>query len=197
MVDHPRVFFLGPAGAGKTTALSATVEELLRAGWGGEIITIEDCQRDVCPRGREDGTYFYNSDGALVLLERERQAAAARDRFVERCKAAVARGFVAELGQPHAAVFLLQRLSPVLEGGLVVHVTAPLSIRKGRNEARTDLQMPEEVLAWIEEMLIPEHRGRLEQAGATVRELESVVPLDLFLGKVRTLVKEWRHGISR
>ena len=184
-----RVVLIGPAGAGKTTALGVAVEVLRGIGWSGDIISIEECQREVCPRGREDGTYFYDSDGALVLLKREEQAAAARERFVERLGAALHRGFVAELGQPQASGFLIERLSPVLDGVLVLHVTAPLSVRKQRNECRTDLRMPDAVLTWIEEQLTPDSVDRLKKLGAIVRNVDSNVPLQAFLEDVRTLTK--------
>jgi hypothetical protein len=187
----PIVFVLGPTAAGKTTALAAILAVLKEAGWDGAFISIEDCQRAVCPPGSENGSYFYDKTGALVLLERESNAAAARDCFVHRCSAASRRGFVAELGQPQAPQFLLQRLPELLSGTLVLHITAPLAERRLRNERKAALRMPEAVLTWIEEALPAEMSAALTKAGAAVFQIESSAPLPQYLATVQSFARRW------
>lgn len=187
-----KVILLGPSAAGKTTAASHLLRLLDGSDWNGDYVSIEDCQREVCPPGVEDGTYFYNQHGALVLLDREKNAASARDRFVQKCLASGVRGFVAEFGQPNAPAFLLAKLSDLLPGTLILYLSAPLAVRRERNENKSALRMPEDVLTWIEETMSDDLRAELQGAGAEVRCIDANVPIAQLLASVAQAMQTYR-----
>lgn len=190
---------LGPIAAGKSTARRFAAAALRDHGWVGDVITVEECQREVCPPGAGDGRYLYDASGALILLDRDRQAHAARKRFAEKCYLALPKGFIAEIGQPRASQFLFQEARLALSGAIVLHVTAPLTVRETRNGSRTEAneRMPAEVLTWIEEGLSPEDANQMGSAGARVYELDSNVLLENYLDEVRRILVECYHELGR
>lgn len=194
MVDRnaPHILLVGPTAAGKTFSINL-IEGVLLPEWKNEchIISIEACQRAVCPRDQHSTEYYYNDDGALVLLNRERLASLARTEFIQQCKKSLFTAAIAECGQPNALRHVLNELPEFLRGALVLHITAPLVVRTERNALRGPLRMPTELLGWIDEHLDDQAQKELETLGGYAMEIKSNGPERTFATQLSKVVRAW------
>lgn len=188
----PHVLLTGPTAAGKTSLIS-TIEQVVKAEWKKEFytVTIESCQRAVCPPNEMHSGYYYDSTGALVLVNRESLALLARAEFIRRCRDALSKAVIAEFGQPDPLRYFIDNLPDFLRGALVLHITAPLTVRASRNASRGELRMPDEVLEWIEEHLDAGASHDLQAIGGHIIEINSTVPKDILINRVDEEVRKW------
>lgn len=190
--NAPHIMLVGPPAAGKTFSINL-IEGVFLSEWKNEchIISIEACQRTVCPSDQHSTEYYYNDDGALILLERERLASLARSEFIRQCKKSLFTAAIAECGQPNALRHVLNELPEFLRGALVLHITAPLVVRTERNALRGSLRMPTEVLKWIDEHLDDQAQKELEKIGGCAIEIKSNVPERTFAIQLSKVVRAW------
>lgn len=192
----PRVFVIGPPASGKTTTRDFVAEWLRKRGATVVVLGIEEAHRELLPPDGEDGSYHYDDYGALVLHARERQIPSALDLLARQSRAArAAAGFVMELAHARVGDALLSVGGELLDGALVLHLTAPLALRLRWNAQRKSSRVPEEIVRSYAERLSAEEERRIESTGASLFKLEAdnledlrtqaAAALDVFFGPAR------------
>ena len=174
MKEPYRVFLTGPPAAGKTTLVPTITRWFADRGLVLPYLSIEDCIRELYAPEVAPESASYARDGSLVLLNREEQVPRAIDLLAAKCSdAARTGGFVAEIADPKLGAVLLQQFVGLLEGSLVLFLSAPRDVRAQRNEMRTELWMPRCVVEGGSERLSAEELTLLRQQGAKVRMLRT------------------------
>jgi hypothetical protein len=150
----PRVCLIGPPAAGKSLARDYARTCLFSLGFEVELLELEECLRELFSPGKEDGTFYYENEGGLVLLDRPNQIPKAWQLLKQRCEnASTKNGYILELADWDVARALIRIAGNSLPSALTIFLTAPTKIRLQRNRRRTKYHVPEEIVVSIPEAL--------------------------------------------
>lgn len=191
----PCILLLGSPAAGKTTARLMVVEWLAARGEQVTPLGIEEAHRQLTPPGGEDGTYYYDDAGALILLDRERQVAEALELLADQCRHYLqTTGFVAELAHPDLAHALERVGMPVLTSAFCIYLSAPLPLRLARNRARGAARIPDEVVVGQPDSLPLAVSMLLRAVGVRVVELDTVGEVENLRQRISTVMARHFDG---
>jgi hypothetical protein len=182
-----RIIVIGGVAAGKTTARSIITKVLASLEIMPAILGIEEAHRQLCPPPARPGLYHFDKQGALILERRETQIPQALSLLTEQCQKSMYR-FVLELAVKDVTQVLMDRFSEVLPEAIIVHVSAPLSVRLARNSSRGSLRMPMELFDLIPDSLSLADRERLRRAGASLIDVSNDASESDFAARLNHLV---------
>lgn len=137
------------------------------------LLGIEEAQRSLRPRAAPDPSYYYDSNGALILFDREKQVREAISLLARQCRSAEPKGFICEVAHPDVVSILASDFGSLLECSFVFIFSAPIHVRALRNKLRGALRMPDEVVNSIPDYLPEEVCETLRRLGSTVYRIDS------------------------
>ena len=168
-----KIFLVGPAAAGKTTARKIVLNILSKQNLAPVDLSVESIHRMLCPPPSQPGHYHYDEYGALILERREQQVPEALRLLARECCRSGSKGFVAEFTHQATGAILRQYFAGSINGATVLHITASLSDRQRRNAERRHLKVPAEVVNNSTEVMCEDDRVNLTAAGAIVYSIRN------------------------
>lgn len=165
----PRIFIIGSPAAGKTTLRTLIIDWMASQGHKVAILGIEEANRALFPPNADDDTYIYTEEGSIILLQRDTQIPLTLSWLATQCaEAARSTGFILELAHQKIGDALTAIAGDLLQGSLILHLSAPLELRLQRNAQRKALRIPPEIVVSIPEKLTPAEVTELTTKGATL-----------------------------
>ena len=183
-----KIFIVGPAAAGKTSARRIIKQILAHRDIAVADLSIEDAHRSLCPPPGRLGYYHYDRHGALILEKRDQQIPAALRFLAQACfRASTTTGFIAEFTHSEPTNALQDYFGDTLPNATILQISARLSDRLQRNRMRKRLKIPEEVVTSEVENIDEEGQATLASYGASVYNIKNISSKGAFSRNIATV----------